>query len=218
MMEMESSLFDSGVVAIVRLDDYTEVHAIVGALIEGGVDAVEFTYTNPAAGDAIATAGKAFPDQIAVGAGTVLDPETARAAILLGAQFIVTPTFNRDTVELCTRYAIPSVIGAFTPTEILNAWQAGATYVKVFPASSVGPRYLKDVLGPLPQIRLIPTGGVTVENAGDFIKAGAKGVAAGSNLVDAATVDSGNWTTISDRARGFVDAVAQARASMVGKS
>jgi 2-dehydro-3-deoxyphosphogluconate aldolase/(4S)-4-hydroxy-2-oxoglutarate aldolase len=207
----EQSLFDSGVVAIVRLDDYNAVTDIVGSLIAGGVDAVEFTYTNPAAGEAIAIARKAFPADIAVGAGTVLDPETARAAILLGAQFIVTPTFNPATVQLCTRYAIPSVIGAFTPTEILNAWQAGATYVKVFPASSVGPRYLKDVLGPLPQIRLIPTGGVTVENAGDFIRAGARGIAAGSNLVDAKTVDAGDWNTITTRARAYVDAVAAAR-------
>lgn len=206
-------MFESGVVAIVRLDDYTAVNEIVGALVAGGVDAVEFTYTNPAAGEAIAIARRAFPDVVAVGAGTVLDPETARTAILLGAQFIVTPTFNPATVELCTRYSIPSVIGAFTPTEILNAWQAGATYVKVFPASSVGPRYLKDVLGPLPHVRLIPTGGVTVENAGEFIRAGARGVAAGSNLVDGKVVAGRDWETITSRAQAYVAAVAGARSS-----
>jgi 2-dehydro-3-deoxyphosphogluconate aldolase/(4S)-4-hydroxy-2-oxoglutarate aldolase len=205
-------LFESGVVAIVRLDDYTAAELIVEALIAGGVDAVEFTYTNPDAGAAISVCRKAFPNQVAIGAGTVLDPETARAAILLGAQFIVTPAFNPETVALCTRYAVPSVIGAFTPTEILNAWQAGATYVKVFPASSVGPRYLKDVLGPLPHIRLIPTGGVTVENAGEFIKAGARGVAAGSNLVDAKSVAAQDWSTITARATAYVEAVAAARA------
>jgi 2-dehydro-3-deoxyphosphogluconate aldolase/(4S)-4-hydroxy-2-oxoglutarate aldolase len=209
--EKEIVLFESGVVAIVRLDDYTAAEQIVGALIEGGVDAVEFTYTNPAAGEAIAACRKAFPDGIAVGAGTVLDPETARVALLQGAQFIVTPTINTETVALCVRYAIPSVIGAFTPTEILTAWQAGATYVKVFPASSVGPRYLKDVLGPLPQIPLIPTGGVTIENAGDFIRAGARGVAAGSNLVDGKTVAAGDWSTITSRAAAYVGAVANAR-------
>ena len=213
MTKKEFSLFESGVVAIVRLDDYAAANEIVGALIEGGVDAVEFTYTNPAAGEAIASARKTFPTEIAVGAGTVLDPETARAAILLGAQFIVTPAFNPATIQLCTRYAVPSVIGAFTPTEILNAWQAGATYVKVFPASSVGSRYLKDVLGPLPQIRLIPTGGVTVENAGDFIRAGASGIAAGSNLVDLKTVNAQDWSTITARAQAYVEAVASARAS-----
>lgn len=204
-------MITAGVVAIVRLDDYSAATDIVAALLEGGIDTVEFTYTNPAAGDAIAACRRAFPDTAYVGAGTVLDAETGRLAILQGAQFIVTPTFDAETVRLCTRYAIPSVIGAFTPTEILTAWQAGATYVKVFPASSVGPRYLKDVLGPLPQIRLIPTGGVTVENAGEFIRAGASAVAAGSNLVDAATVAAGNWATISDRARAYVSAVAQAR-------
>jgi len=204
-------LFESGVVAIVRLNDYSTVDDIVGALVAGGIDAVEFTYTNPAAGAAIASARTAFPDSVAIGAGTVLDPETARAAILQGAQFIVTPTVNPATVALCTRYSIPTVIGAFTPTEILLAWESGATFVKVFPASSVGPRYLKDVLGPLPQVKLIPTGGVSVENAGDFIRAGARAVAAGSNLVDAATVAAKDWSTITERAKAYVAAVATAR-------
>jgi 2-dehydro-3-deoxyphosphogluconate aldolase/(4S)-4-hydroxy-2-oxoglutarate aldolase len=204
-------VFVSGVVAIIRLDDYSAAEPIVEALIDGGVDAVEFTYTNPAAGDAIARCRAAFPDRIAVGAGTVLDAATARIAILQGAQFIVTPTFDEEVVKLCVSYAVPSVIGAFTPTEILTAWKAGATFVKVFPASSVGPRYLKDVLGPLPQIRLVPTGGVTVDNAGDFIRAGASAVAAGSNLVDASTVAARDWTTITARARAYVDAVAAAR-------
>jgi 2-dehydro-3-deoxyphosphogluconate aldolase/(4S)-4-hydroxy-2-oxoglutarate aldolase len=204
-------VFVSGVVAIIRLDDYSAAEPIVEALIDGGVDAVEFTYTNPAAGDAIARCRGAFPDRIAIGAGTVLDAATARIAILQGAQFIVTPTFDEEVVKLCVSYAVPSVIGAFTPTEILTAWKAGATFVKVFPASSVGPRYLKDVLGPLPQIRLVPTGGVTVDNAGDFIRAGASAVAAGSNLVDASTVAARDWTTITARARAYVDAGAAAR-------
>jgi 2-dehydro-3-deoxyphosphogluconate aldolase/(4S)-4-hydroxy-2-oxoglutarate aldolase len=207
----ESSLFESGVVGIGRLDDYSTVNDIVGALHAGGIDAVEFTYTNPAAGEAIAAARAAFPAGVAIGAGTVLDPETARAAILLGAQFIVTPTVNPATIALCKRYSIPTVIGAFTPTEILLAWESGATFVKVFPASSVGPKYLKDVLGPLPQIKLIPTGGVSVENAGDFIRAGAQAVAAGSNLVDAGTVRAKDWQTITGRARAYVAAVAEAR-------
>jgi 2-dehydro-3-deoxyphosphogluconate aldolase/(4S)-4-hydroxy-2-oxoglutarate aldolase len=143
----------------------------------------------------------------------VLDPETARAAILLGAQVIVTPTFNPATVDLCKRYSIPTVIGAFTPTEILSAWQAGATYVKVFPAGSVGPRYFKDVLGPLPQVRLMPTGGVTADNAGDYIRAGAHGVGAGSNLVDAKVVAAKDWATITSRAAAYVAAVATARST-----
>jgi 2-dehydro-3-deoxyphosphogluconate aldolase/(4S)-4-hydroxy-2-oxoglutarate aldolase len=146
-----------------------------------------------------------------VGAGTVLDPETARAAILLGADFIVTPTVQLDTIRLCNRYSVPTVIGAFTPTEILTAWEAGASIVKVFPASVGGPRYLKDVRGPLPQVKLMPTGGVSFENAGDFIRAGAVGIAAGSNLVDGATVAKRDWSTLTERARALVDAVHQAR-------
>jgi 2-dehydro-3-deoxyphosphogluconate aldolase/(4S)-4-hydroxy-2-oxoglutarate aldolase len=202
-----------GVVAIVRLDDYSSAVDLVRALLAGGIDVVEFTYTNPKAGAAIAEVKSALGDDVLAGAGTVLDPETARAAIIDGADFIVTPTLNVDTIRLCQRYSIPTVIGSFTPTEILTAWEAGATFVKVFPASAVGPRYLKDVRGPLPQIKLIPTGGVSAENAGDYIRAGSRAVALGSNLVDAASVESANWSTITARAAAAVHAVTQARSS-----
>jgi 2-dehydro-3-deoxyphosphogluconate aldolase / (4S)-4-hydroxy-2-oxoglutarate aldolase len=185
---------------------------IVKALQAGGIQAVEFTYTNPRAGEAISAAAEAAGYDVAIGAGTVLDPETARMAILQGASFIVTPTLNVETIRLCNRYSVPTVIGSFTPTEMLSAWEHGASFVKVFPASSVGPRYLKDVRGPLPHVRLIPTGGVTQENAGDFIRAGAEAVAVGSNLVDQQTVAEGDWSTLTGRARAFVDAVADARA------
>lgn len=201
----------SGVVAIVRLDDYTHAPEMASALADGGVEAVEFTYTNPAAGDAVRATKNALGDRMLVGAGTVLDPETARAAILLGADFIVTPTVQVETIRLCNRYSVPTVIGAFTPTEILTAWEAGASVVKVFPASVGGPRYLKDVRGPLPHVKLMPTGGVSLENAGDFIKAGAVGIAAGGNLVDTATVEKHDWTTLTERARALVDAVQRAR-------
>jgi 2-dehydro-3-deoxyphosphogluconate aldolase/(4S)-4-hydroxy-2-oxoglutarate aldolase len=201
----------SGVVAIVRLDDYTDAPEMAEALAAGGVEAIEFTYTNPAAGDAVRATKEALGERMLVGAGTVLDPETARAAILLGADFIVTPTVQLDTIRLCNRYSVPTVIGAFTPTEILTAWEAGASIVKVFPASVGGPRYLKDVRGPLPQVKLMPTGGVSFENAGDFIRAGAVGIAAGSNLVDGATVAKRDWSTLTERARALVDAVHQAR-------
>jgi len=202
---------ESGVVAIVRLDDYSTAVEMVQALIQGGITAVEFTYTNPAAGDAVAAVKAALGDRVQVGAGTVLDPETARIAILQGADFIVTPVVNIPTIELCRRYSIPTVIGSFTATEILTAWQAGATYVKVFPASAVGPGYLKDVLGPLPQMKLIPTGGVTILNAGDFIRAGASAIAVGSNLVDAKTVRAVDWQALTDRAAAFISAVRDAR-------
>ena len=203
----------TGVIAIVRLDDYEAVVDLVGALIAGGIDVVEFTYTNPRAGAAVEVVKAAHGDSVLAGAGTVLDPETCRAAILHGADFIVTPTVNADTIRLCQRYAIPAVIGAFTPTEILTAWEAGATFVKVFPASAVGPRYLKDVSGPLPQVKLIPTGGVSAENAGDFIRAGARAVALGSNLVDEKSVANRDWATITARSRAAVEAVKTARAS-----
>ena len=203
----------AGVIAIIRLDDYSRAVALTEALLAGGIDVVEFTYTNPAAGDAIAAVKQALGDKVLAGAGTVLDPETARAAIIQGADLIVTPTVNVETIRLCQRYSVPTVIGAFTPTEILTAWEAGATFVKLFPASVVGARYLKDVRGPLPQVRLIPTGGVSAENAGEFIKAGARAVALGSNLVDGSTVANGDWETITNRAHTAVDAVRAARAA-----
>ncbi len=213
MNRVQLAMDESGVVAIVRLDDYSTAIDMVKALVEGGIGAVEFTYTNPAAGEAVARVKAALGDSVQVGAGTVLDSETARAAILQGADFIVTPIVNVPTIELCRRYSIPTVIGSFTPTEILTAWQAGATYVKVFPVSAVGPGYLKDVRGPLPQVKLIPTGGVHLENAGDFIRAGASAIAVGSNLVDAGTVRKGDWPALTKRATAFVRAVRAARAS-----
>lgn len=201
----------TGVIAIVRLDDYSLAVDLVRALIDGGIDVVEFTFTNPKAGSAIDAVKSALGDAVLAGAGTVLDPETCRAAMLQGSDFIVTPTLNVDTIRLCLRYSVPTAIGAFTPTEILTAWEHGATYVKVFPASVVGPRYLKDVAGPLPQVKLIPTGGVSAENAGDYIRAGARAVALGGSLVDAATVATRDWSTISTQARAAVEAVRLAR-------
>jgi 2-dehydro-3-deoxyphosphogluconate aldolase/(4S)-4-hydroxy-2-oxoglutarate aldolase len=200
-----------GIVAIVRLDDLSAAVPLTQALARGGVTAIEFTFTNPLAAKVIEEVHAAVDDSMLVGAGTVLDPETARIAILSGAAFIVTPTVSVSTIELCHRYSIPTAIGAFTPTEILTAWQAGASFVKVFPATVLGPRYLKDVRGPLPQVKLIPTGGVNAENAADFIRAGASAIAVGSNLVDAKTVKEGNWGVIEDRARTLVEVVKAAR-------
>lgn len=210
-MLTDAELTRDGVVAIVRLDDLSSAVPLTEALVAGGVRTIEFTYTNPLAGQVIEQVRKECGDRAVIGAGTVLDPETARAAILSGAQFIVTPTLKPATIELCRRYSIPTVIGALTPTEILTAWEAGATIVKVFPASIGGPGYLKDVRGPLPQVKLIPTGGVSKENAAAFIKAGAVAIAAGSNLVDAKSVAAGDWTTITARARELAEIVAAAR-------
>ncbi|MDQ3696039.1 MAG: bifunctional 4-hydroxy-2-oxoglutarate aldolase/2-dehydro-3-deoxy-phosphogluconate aldolase [Chloroflexota bacterium] len=203
----------AGVVAIVRLDDLSAAEPLARALIRAGIGAIEFTFTNRRAAGVIERVREAVGDQIAVGAGSVLDPETGRIAILAGAEFLVTPALSLPVIELANRYAIPTVIGAFTPTEIVTAWQAGATYVKVFPATAVGPQYLKDVRGPLPHVRLIPTGGVGPDNAAAFIRAGAAAIAVGSSLVDAKTVAGGNWDVIEERARRLLDIVRDARAS-----
>ena len=203
---------ESGVVAVVRLDDLSDAVNVARALAAGGVRGVEYTFTNPKAAEAISAAREVLGNEVLVGAGSVLDGETARTAILAGAQFVVTPTTRVETIQLCNRYAIPVMSGAFTPTEILTAWEAGAAMVKVFPASVGGPGYLKDVLGPLPQIKLIPTGGVSVDNAGAFIAAGARAVALGSSLVDPRLVASGSWTELTARAQAVSDAVAAARA------
>jgi len=200
-----------GVISVVRLDDLSSAIGLVEALVEGGLRAIEFTFTNRDAATSIQETSRELDDRALIGAGSVLDPETARTAILAGARFVVTPTLNLRTIELCRRYGVPIVVGAFTPTEILTAWEAGASLVKVFPASVGGPSYLKDVLGPLPQVKLVPTGGVTLENAGDFIRAGAAAVALGSNLVDARTVASRNWATLTRRAESLLAAVTKAR-------
>ncbi len=198
------------VTAVIRLDDLDEVVALSRALAAGGVETLEFTYTNRRAGAAIEEVRAALGEAVFVGAGTVLDAETARSAILAGAQFIVTPTTRPATIALCRRYATPIVCGALTPTEILGAWEAGADFVKVFPASVGGPSYIKDVLAPLPYLKLIPTGGVTIDNAGAYIGAGAVGLAVGGNLVPKAVVAERDWGAISELARGFSTAVATA--------
>ncbi|MCC6674343.1 MAG: 2-dehydro-3-deoxyphosphogluconate aldolase, partial [Thermomicrobiales bacterium] len=151
-------------------------------------------------------------DAAYIGAGTVLDAETARIAILAGAEYIVTPSFRPETIQMCRRYSITTIIGAFTPTEILTAWETGADYVKVHPASLGGPKYFKDVLAPFPQIKLIPSGGVTLENAADFIKAGAVAVGLGGALVDPTAIEAGDWASITARAKSLADSIAAAKA------
>lgn len=203
---------EDGVVAVVRLDDLSKATALTEALVAGGVRAVEFTFTNPAAARAIERVASDLGDRALIGAGSVLDAETARTAILAGAAYVVTPTVSARTIELCNRYAIPTVVGGLTPTELLSAQEAGAHYVKLFPASLGGPGYLKDVLGPLPQLRIVPTGGVTPTNAREYIEAGAVAVALGGNLVDRRLVAIEEWDEISLRARTAIEAVRAARA------
>ena len=211
-----SSLFqrvtDCGVIAVLRAKSTAELMDVANALYAGGVTAIEVTMTTPGALDVIKVVSAELGGKVVVGVGSVLDPETARAAILAGADYVVAPTLNEAVVRITKRYGKVSIPGAFTPTEILRAWDSGADAVKVFPTSSVGPQYLKDLKGPLPQIPLVPTGGVSVETCGDFIRAGAVAVGAGSALVDSKAVAAGDWATIADTAKRMVEEVRKARA------
>ena len=205
------TIIDCGVVAIVRVSSAQEAVNVCMAVAKGGVRPIEVTMTVPGAIDAIKEFRSAVKEQVLVGAGTVLDPETARACILAGAEFIVSPTLNLEVIKVCRRYSKIVIPGTFTPTEILTAWEAGADIVKVFPASVGGPGYLKDILGPLPQVKLVPTGGVNLETTPEFIKAGAVAVAAGTSLVDRKAVSEKNWAFITETAQKFCAAVKQAR-------
>ncbi|MDP6779624.1 MAG: bifunctional 4-hydroxy-2-oxoglutarate aldolase/2-dehydro-3-deoxy-phosphogluconate aldolase [Candidatus Latescibacteria bacterium] len=204
-------IIDCGVVAVLRADSPTELMDVSKALREGGVVAIEVTMTVPGALKVIEEASAQMEDTV-VGVGTVLDPETARAAILAGAEYVVSPTLNLDVIAMAKRYGKLVMPAGFSPTEILTAWQAGADVVKVFPASINGPTFFKDILGPLPSLKLMPTGGVNAQTTPEFIKAGAVAVGAGSAMVDKKAVADKNWKALTDTARSFVDAVKQARA------
>jgi 2-dehydro-3-deoxyphosphogluconate aldolase/(4S)-4-hydroxy-2-oxoglutarate aldolase len=207
-----NQLLEKKVLGIIRVQTAKDFPRLVQSLQLGGVHCVEITMTTPGALRAIEQATDEL--DVLMGAGTVLDGPTARQAILAGAQFIVTPTVEPDVIEMARRYGVVVIPGAMTPTEILTAWEAGADMVKVFPASTLGPGYLKAVHGPLPQIPLAPTGGITADNAGEFIKAGAALVCAGSWLVDKKAVAEGRYEVITERARQLVEAVEKAKAGM----
>jgi len=202
---------ETGVIAIVRFDRSEDLIQVARAIAGGGVKAIEFTMTTPNALEIIAAARREFGEEIILGAGTVLDAETARAAILAGAAFIVAPTLNRRVIEVCRRYSIVAIPGAYTPSEILSAWEWGADLVKVFPAEIGGPAYLKAVRAPLPQIKLVPVGGVTLENTPEFIRAGASAVAVGSNLVNKKLVAERRYDQLQELAAGFIRAVQAGR-------
>lgn len=195
-------------IAIIRLDDLSEAVAISQALVEGGLTALEFTLTNRAALDAVAQARAALGDRALVGVGTVLDVKAAQASITAGAQFLVTPVVVRDVIAEGRAQDVQVACGAYTPTEIWEAWQAGAAVVKVFPARALGPGYIKDVLAPLPDLKLVPTGGVDLDNCAAYMKAGAYSVGIGSNLVDPKLVAAKNWAELTRRARAYVEACA----------
>jgi 2-dehydro-3-deoxyphosphogluconate aldolase/(4S)-4-hydroxy-2-oxoglutarate aldolase len=202
-----------GVVAVIRLDDAGVLHEVAQALGEGGVRAIEVTLTVPRAVSLIEELARSLPCEYAVGAGTVLDAETARQVILAGARFVVSPVFRPGFIEMCHRYDVPAMPGCFSPSEILGAWDAGADVVKVFPATPLGPSFFKDVRGPLPHVRLMPTGGVTRQNAGDWIRAGAVAIGVGTALVDRKAVAERRFDVIAANARAFVEEVRRARSA-----
>jgi 2-dehydro-3-deoxyphosphogluconate aldolase/(4S)-4-hydroxy-2-oxoglutarate aldolase len=206
-------ILDGGVVAVVRAESGESLVKVVEALADGGVTAAEITFTVPDALDVIRDARKALGDAVALGAGTVLDPETARAAILAGAEYLVSPTVNLDVIRLARRYDKAVMPGAFTPTEILTAWEAGADVVKVFPADVGGPGYLKAIRGPLPQVRLMPTGGVDLTTAADFLKAGACCLGVGGTLVEPKAVAAGDFARVRDLASQYAAIVREFRAA-----
>lgn len=204
-------ILDGGIVAVVRSESSESLVKVVRALAEGGVMAAEVTFTVPDAIDVIRQVRREVGDAIVLGAGTVLDPETARAALLAGAEYIVAPTLNLEVIRLCHRYDKAVMPGAFTPTEILTAWEAGADLVKVFPAEVGGPAYLKAIRGPLPQIRLMPTGGVDLDTAESFLKAGACCLGVGSALVDPKAIAAGDFARIRDLAGQYAAIVRRFR-------
>ena len=205
----------SGVIAVVRLPESAGLRNVAAALAAGGVGAVEITLTTPGALEAIADLASPGGDCV-IGAGTVLDEKDARNAIAAGARFVVSPTLDRGVVRYCRDQGIASLPGAFTPTELLEAWRAGAALVKLFPASALGPRYLREVLAPLPFLHVVPSGGVSLDNAGDWIRAGAAAVSVGGALVNGTLVREQSWGELTARARALVDRVAAAREPRAG--
>jgi len=206
-----SRIHSSGIVAVIRAASGERLADVAEALLAGGVEVMEVTFTVPQAHRVLERVAERLGDKILLGAGTVLDSETARIALLAGAEFIVSPTVNLDVIRLCRRYDKLVLPGAFTPTEVLTAWEAGADVVKIFPSDTVGPQYLKALAGPLPQVRMMPTGGVTLDTAAAFLKAGAFALGVGGSLVDAKSVAAGDYQTIETRARQFVEIVRESR-------
>lgn len=203
---------ESGIVAVIRARSGEQLVDVAQALLAGGVSVMEVTFTVPGALRVLERVADSVGDRVLLGAGTVLDSETARAALLAGAEFIVSPSINLDVIRLCQRYDKPSMPGAMTPTEVVTAWEAGADVVKVFPADAVGgPGYLKALRGPLPQVDLMPTGGVNLDTAADFLKAGAFALGVGGALVESKAVAAGDFGRIESLAKQYVDIVKATR-------
>src|SRR5579871_6060010 len=213
-MNKESHLrqiLDCGIVAVVRSPDSQQLVEVVRALADGGVTVVEITMTVPDALGVLRQVRQALGERVLLGAGTILDSETARAALLAGAEYLVAPTLNLDVIRVCQRYSKLVMPGAFTPTEILTAWEAGADIVKVFPAEVLGPPFFKAVRAPLPQVRLMPTGGVDLTTAAAFLDAGACCLGIGSQLVEPKAVRERNFDRIRELAARYVEIVRDVR-------
>ncbi|HZH35312.1 MAG TPA: bifunctional 4-hydroxy-2-oxoglutarate aldolase/2-dehydro-3-deoxy-phosphogluconate aldolase [Pyrinomonadaceae bacterium] len=204
-----------GVIPVIRANSSDEAMRAIDAIRAGGVSTMEITMTVPGAVKVMEDVAKRYGAEVLVGAGTVLDAETARICILSGAQFVISPAFNPETVSLCKKYGIVVMPGALTPTEVVQAWTAGADFVKVFPAGALGgASYIKSLKAPLPQIELIPTGGVSLKTAADFIKAGAGALGIGADLVDLEALRNGQDDLITERARRYVEIVKEARQTL----
>jgi 2-dehydro-3-deoxyphosphogluconate aldolase / (4S)-4-hydroxy-2-oxoglutarate aldolase len=214
-----AAIIKAGVVPVVRAATADQALKAIEAMYKGGIRAAEVTMTVPGAIRVLEKVADEFGDRIVLGAGTVLDPETARACMLAGAEFFVTPNLRLSTIEMCKRYSKVICPGALTPTEVVTAWESGADVIKIFPADSVGgPKYIKALKAPLPHIEMIPTGGVSVETAGAFLKAGACAVAVGGELVNAKLLQEGKYDAIEQRARDILAAVEAARAEMLAEA
>jgi 2-dehydro-3-deoxyphosphogluconate aldolase / (4S)-4-hydroxy-2-oxoglutarate aldolase len=206
------SILDTGVVPVVRTSSAESAVRAIEAVYRGGIRAAEITMTVPGAIKALEKLADEFGDKLVLGAGTVLDPETARICMLAGAEFFVTPALNLKTIEMVKRYSKIIMPGALTPTEIVTAWEAGADFVKVFPCGALGgAKYIKSLKAPLPHIEMVPTGGVSLETTADFMRAGAAAVAVGAELIDAKTISEGRYEVFEERARQFLAEVAKAR-------
>lgn len=213
-----SQMLSLGIVAVIRMTDGKPLLRVVEAICEGGVKCIEITMTVPNAVEMIREISKTVPSDVIVGAGTVLNAETARAVIEAGARFVVAPILNRDVIDVCHAHDVVAVSGCFTPTEIVSGWDAGADIIKVFPSSVLGPTYFKDVRGPLPHIRMMPTGGVTIENVGEWVAAGAVAVAIGSDLLDKSAIARKEYQVLTERARRLVQNYRVAREKAVSES
>jgi 2-dehydro-3-deoxyphosphogluconate aldolase / (4S)-4-hydroxy-2-oxoglutarate aldolase len=207
--EVLSKIVESGLVAVIRAEGPEQASRMAEACAQGGAAALEITFTVPGASKVIEHLAKEFRGKILVGAGTVLDPETARIAILAGAEFVVSPAVNTATARLCNRYRVPYMPGAATMGEVIEALECGADIVKVFPGEVLGPAFVKAVKGPLPQAQLMPTGGVGIENVAEWIKAGSVAVGVGGNLT--AGAKTGDFASITSLARQFVEKIKEAR-------